>query len=96
MLTLTQNHVFKISIATVLVLGVLLISFAQVGAEINANSDVVAVLAELGIYDPPAWLVSALAGAATVSAIVGILATMGWSFPAWAIAALLAADTYGA
>ncbi|MGG3881999.1 hypothetical protein, partial [Bacillus smithii] len=62
----------------------------------GTDSNVVTILNKLGIYNPPSWLVWALVAAGGTSVIVSLLVSGGWiaSVPAWAEAALLAADSY--
>lgn len=62
----------------------------------NTQVDVVTILNQLGIVNPPDWLVWALVAAGATSVIAALLVSGGWiaSLPAWAEAALLAADSY--
>jgi len=53
-------------------------------------------LNQLGIYNPPSWLVWTLLTAGTISLIVGALSTFGIvTVPIGIAKALLAADTFG-
>jgi len=53
-------------------------------------------LNQLGIYDPPSWLVWTILTAGTVSLIISALATFGVAaVPVWLASSLLAADTFG-
>ncbi|WHX49950.1 hypothetical protein QNH46_04580 [Paenibacillus woosongensis] len=70
------------------------VAFSLTNKDTQVN--VVTILNQLGIVDPPAWLVWALVAAGATSVIVALLVSGGWiaSIPAWAEAALLAADSY--
>ncbi|MFR3497974.1 MAG: hypothetical protein ACLTT7_02995 [Paraclostridium bifermentans] len=59
------------------------------------TGDVVGILGQLGIYNPPSWLVWAIIGAGSISLVVGALSTFGLAtVPVWAAKALLAADSF--
>lgn len=88
------NEEYLILISSVLLL-ILSFIFKTNSYEIQENMRVVSILAAIGIYNPPKWLVWTLVGAGSISFVVGTLTTFGLAtVPAWAAKALLAADGF--
>jgi hypothetical protein len=59
------------------------------------TAEVVGILKQLGIINPPAWLVWALLAAGSVALIISILSGFGLiTVPAWAAYAILGAKTF--
>lgn len=84
-----KNLAFILTAASVIVLAPIII------LNMKKSGDVVGILSQLGIYNPPAWLVWAIIGAGTISLVVGALSTFGIAtVPVWAAKALLAADSF--
>lgn len=58
--------------------------------------EIIFILEQIGLANPPSWLVWSIYGAFAISTIVGILSGVGLvSVPFWALRALATADSIG-
>lgn len=79
-----------------LVASLFLLALTVLMGSMSVSMDVVGILQQLGIANPPNWLVWTILGAGSVSAIVGAISIFGLaSIPLWAQGALLGADSFG-
>lgn len=79
-----------------LVASLFLLALTVLMGSMSVSMDVVGILNQIGIANPPNWLVWTILGAGSVSVVVGALTTFGLAtIPTWAGAALLGADSFG-
>ncbi|WP_413527451.1 hypothetical protein [Marinilactibacillus psychrotolerans] len=76
---------------------VLILAAVYLGSNPIWNAKVTAILQQIGIVNPPSWLVWSILGLGAVSAVVGVLSGFGIAtIPIWAAKALAVADSFAA